>query len=87
MLAEAGLKTLVPKSFVFDFASPLEDYQIEYLRGWLSHDLADPSRKELLTSQDVSTLEQLLNPSSPHSIFARDDLHGIIVDTIYGGLK
>jgi hypothetical protein len=38
-----------------------------------------------LAAQDVQTLEQLLDAASPHYIFDRDDLHGIVVVTIYAG--
>jgi len=68
-----------------EFASPLEAYQTDYLKAWLSHDLNDPVSKQLLAIQDASTLEQLLNPASPHYVFDRDDLYGILVETIYAG--
>ena len=85
MLREAGFNLVAHKSFLLEFASPLEKYQIDYLKAWLSHDLNDPAYKQLLTSKDVSTLEQLLDPAGPHYVFNRDDLHGLLVDTIYTG--
>ncbi len=85
MLREAGLNSVALRSFLHEFTSPFEAYQVDYLKGWLGQDLNDPARKQLLTTQDASTLEQLLNPASPHYVFDRDDLHGILVDTIYVG--
>ncbi len=85
MLREAGLNSVAPRSFLYEFASPLEEHQIEYLKVWLSRDLNDPDSRKLLTTQDASTLEQLLNPASPHYVFDRDDLHAILVNTIYMG--
>jgi len=85
MLREAGLNSVAPRSFLHEFASPLEAYQTDYLKAWLSHDLNDPVSKQLLAIRDASTLEQLLNPASPHYVFDRDDLYGILVETIYAG--
>ena len=85
LLHKAGLNSVIAKSFVYEFASPLETYQTEFLEAWLSHYLHDPTRKQLLTTQDALTLEQLLNRTSLHYVFDRDDLHGILVDTLYIG--
>lgn len=85
MLREAGLHSVAARSFLYEFASPLEAYQKDYLEASLSRDLNDSTSKQLLTTQDASTLEQLLNRISPHYVFERDDLYGIVVDTIYAG--
>jgi ubiquinone/menaquinone biosynthesis C-methylase UbiE len=85
MLREAGLNSVDPRSFLYEFASPLEDYQIEYLKTALSRHPHDSGSPQLLASQDIQTLEQLLDAASPHYVFKRDDLHGIVVETIYGG--
>ena len=85
MLREAGLHAVAPRSFLYEFTSPLEEYQKEYLEIWLRPWLDDPTRRQLLTTQDVDALAQLLNPASPHYAFDRDDLHAILVDTIYAG--
>jgi ubiquinone/menaquinone biosynthesis C-methylase UbiE len=85
MLREAGLNSVAPRSFLAEFASPLEDYKIEYLKTTLSHHRHDEDSRQLLAAQDVKTLEQLLDAASPHYIFDRDDLHGIVVETIYAG--
>ena len=85
MLREAGLNSVAPRSFLYEFVSPLEAHQIDYLKGWLRSNLNDPAYKQLLTTQDASALEQLLNSTSPHYVFDRDDLHGILIDTIYVG--
>jgi hypothetical protein len=90
MLREVGLNSVMPKSFLHEFASPLEASQKDYLEAWLSGYLHDPGHKQRLSTQDISTqdistLEQLLDPASPQYVFARDDLHGIVVETIYVG--
>lgn len=85
MLSEAGLTEVAPKSFLDEFTSPLETYQKEYLEANLSHELNDKEGKHLLSAQDVHTLEDLLNQASPHYLFDRDDLHAILVETIYVG--
>lgn len=85
MLHDAGFNQITAKSFLLEFASPLEKYQIGYLQAWLSHDFNDPNFKQLLTAKDISTLEQLLNPTSTDYVFNRDDLHGALVDTVYAG--
>ena len=41
----------------------------------------------LRTTQDTSTLEQLLDPTGPQYVFARDDLHGMVVKTMYVGQR
>jgi SAM-dependent methyltransferase len=56
-----------------------------YLEAWLSSYLHNPGHKQRLSTRDISTLEQLLDPASPHYVFARDDLHGIVVETMYVG--
>jgi ubiquinone/menaquinone biosynthesis C-methylase UbiE len=85
LLREAGLNSVTPRSFLYDFTSPLEDFKVEYLKNILTRHPQDSTRQELLSAQDVQTLEQLLDPASPHYIFDRDDLHGIVVETIYAG--
>jgi ubiquinone/menaquinone biosynthesis C-methylase UbiE len=85
LLREAGLNSVTPRSFLYDFTSPLEDFKVEYLKNILTRSPQDSTRQELLSAQDVQTLEQLLDPASPHYIFDRDDLHGIVVETIYAG--
>ncbi|GHO60776.1 class I SAM-dependent methyltransferase [Ktedonobacter robiniae] len=85
MLREVGLNSVMPKSFLHEFASPLEASQKDYLEAWLSGCLHDPEHKHRLSTQDISTLEQLLDPASPQYVFARDDLHGIVVETMYVG--
>mgnify|MGYP001159369655 CR=1 FL=1 len=83
MLREVGLRSVMPRSFLHEFTSPLEASQKDYLEAWLSGYLHHPEREQRLSTQDISTLEQLLNPASPHYVFARDDLHGIVVETMY----
>jgi ubiquinone/menaquinone biosynthesis C-methylase UbiE len=85
ILREVGLTEVMPKSFLHEFASPLEASQKDYLEVWLSGYLHYPEQKQQLSSQDISTLEQLLDPAGPKYVFARDDLHGIVVETIYVG--
>ena len=85
MLREAGLKSVAPRSFLDEFASPLEDYKIEYLKSTLSHHRHEAGSRQLLAARICRALEQLLDASSPHYIFDRDDLHGIVVQTIYAG--
>jgi SAM-dependent methyltransferase len=85
MLREVGLTEVKPRSFLHEFASPLEASQKDYLEAWLSGYLHNPERKQQLSAQDNAALEQLLDPASSHYVFARDDLHGIVVDTIYTG--
>ncbi len=84
MLREAGLNSVMARSFLYEFASPLEMSQKDYLEAELSGYL---HRKQLLSTRDISTLEQLLDPAGPHYVFARDDLHGIVVETIYVGFS
>jgi len=83
MLREAGLSQVAPKSFVHEFTAPLESYQKEYLETNLNHELNDKHGHNLLSSQDAQSLAQLLDKHSPHYVFDRDDLHGILVETIY----
>ena len=85
MLREAGLFQVAPKSFAYDFASPLEPYQKEYLEPGLNHQLHDQKYQNLLSAEDVQTLTQLVDQHGPHYVFNRDDLHGILVETIYVG--
>ncbi|MBA2676925.1 MAG: methyltransferase domain-containing protein [Ktedonobacteraceae bacterium] len=87
MLREAGLKSVSPRSFLYEFASPLEEDHTKFLEGWLSQNLHNPANKQLLTTQDAYALEQLLNADSPHYVFGRDDLHGILVNTVYDGIR
>jgi SAM-dependent methyltransferase len=85
MLSEAGLSQVAPKSFLHEFASPLETHQQAYLEGSLSHELKDQQSQNLLSVQDTQTLAELLDKHSSHYVFDRDDLHGILVETIYVG--
>lgn len=85
MLREAGLSQIRPKSFLHEFSSPLEAYQKEYLEFWLSHNLHDEASQKLLAVEDTQALAQLLDPVGPHYVFDRDDLHAILVETIYVG--
>ncbi len=85
MLREAGLSQVTPQSFLYEFTSPLEANQKEYLEGWLSHHLHDETSKKSLAVQDTETLAQLLDPTSVHYVFDRDDLHCILAETIYVG--
>jgi SAM-dependent methyltransferase len=87
MLREVGLTEVIPRSFLYEFASPLEASQKDYLESWLGGYLHHPEREQWLSTRDHSTLEQLLDPASPQYVFARDDLHGIVVDTIYAGSR
>jgi SAM-dependent methyltransferase len=84
MLREVGLNSVMARSFLYEFASPLEASQKDYLEAELSGYL---HHKQLLSTRDISTLEQLLDPAGPHYVFARDDLHGIVVETIYVGFS
>jgi ubiquinone/menaquinone biosynthesis C-methylase UbiE len=85
LLREAGLNSVAPRSFLYDLTSPLEDFKVEYLKTILNRHPHDSASQELLAAQDVQTLKQLLDPASPHYVFDRDDLHGIVVETIYTG--
>ncbi|HZR43688.1 MAG TPA: methyltransferase domain-containing protein [Ktedonobacteraceae bacterium] len=85
ILREVGLREVMPKSFLHEFASSLEASQKDYLESWLSGYLRHPEHKQRLSARDISTLEQLLDPASPQYVFARDDLHGIVVETVYVG--
>ncbi len=85
MLGEAGLSQVAPKSFLHEFTCPLETYQKEYLEAGLRHEYKDKEGQNLLSAQDVETLAQLLDSTSPHYVFDRDDLHGILVETVYVG--
>lgn len=85
MLREVGLNSVMPKSFLYEFASPLEASQKDYLEAWLSGYFHRPEHEQRLSARDISTLEQLLDPASPHYAFARNDLHGIVVESIYVG--
>lgn len=85
MLSEAGLSQVAPKSFLHEFTSPLEAYQKEYLEANLSHELKDKEGKNVLSTQDVQSLAQLVDRHGPHYVFDRDDLHGILVETVYVG--
>jgi ubiquinone/menaquinone biosynthesis C-methylase UbiE len=87
MLREVGLHSVMPRSFLHEFASPLEANQKDYLEAWLGGWLnSHPEQKSQLTTQDISTLKQLLDPANPHYVFDRDDLYGIQVETIYAGI-
>ncbi len=85
MLREVGLNPVLPKSFLHEFTSPFDASQKDYLASRLSGYLHHPGHEQWLSTRDMSTLEQLLDPVSPQYVFARDDLHGIVVDTIYVG--
>ncbi|WP_220210006.1 class I SAM-dependent methyltransferase [Reticulibacter mediterranei] len=91
MLREVGLHSVMPRSFLHEFASPLEadqkDYLAAWLSGWLNSNPNNPGQKSPLTTQDISTLKQLLDPASPQYVFVRDDLYGILVETIYVGSR
>lgn len=91
MLREVGLHSVQPRSFLYEFASPLEASQKDYLEAWLNTWLNgmrnETELTRLLTARDTSTLEQLLDPTGSHYVFARDDLHGLVVETIYVGHK
>jgi hypothetical protein len=87
MFREVGLHSVMPRSFLHEFASPLEANQKDYLEAWLGGWLnSHPEQKSQLTTQDISTLKQLLDPANPHYVFDRDDLYGIQVETIYAGI-
>ena len=47
MLREAGLSQVAPKSFSYDFASPLEPYQKEYLEAGAKPPISRPKIQEL----------------------------------------
>lgn len=83
LLREVGLHSVLPKSFLHEFASPLEASHKDYLETWLSGYLHHPG----LSTQDISTLEQLLDPTGSQYVFSRDDLHGIVVETMYVGQR
>ncbi len=85
MLREAGLSLVAAKSFLHEFTSPLETYQQQYLEANLSRELKDKEGRNLLSAQDVHNLAQLLDRHSPHYVFGRDDLHGILAETLYLG--
>jgi hypothetical protein len=85
-LSEAGLSQVTAKSFLHEFTSPLQTYQKEYLETNLSRELKDQHSQTLLSDHDTQNLAQLLDKASPHYIFDRDDLHGILVETIYAGM-
>jgi SAM-dependent methyltransferase len=88
MLREVGLHSVMPRSFLLEFASPLEAEQKDYLTTWLGGWLnSNPEQQRLLTTQDISTLKQLLDPTSPHYVFDRDDLYGVQAETIYVGSR
>lgn len=87
MLAEAGLKYVTPQSFIADFASPLTNQQTQYLTSLLNNYLLNPTLRLLVSEEDISTLEQLMDQTGPHYIFNRDDLHAIVPNTVYSGLK
>ena len=87
MLREVGLTEVMPRSFLHEFASPLETSQKDYLESWLSGYLHHPEHEQWLSTRDISTLEQLLDPASPQYVFVRDDLHGIVVETMYVGQR
>ncbi len=87
MLREVGLIEVIARSFLYEFASPFEAAQKDYLASWLSGYLHQPEHEQWLSTRDISTLEQLLDPASPQYVFARDDLHGLVVETIYVGSR
>jgi len=88
MLREVGLHSVMPRSFLLEFASPLAADQKDYLTTWLGGWLhSNPGQKSLLATQDISALKQLLDPAGPHYVFDRDDLYGVQVETIYVGSR
>lgn len=91
LLREVGLHAVMPKSFLYEFASPLEasqkDYLEAWLSGWLNSARNDPGQTRLLATQDTSVLEHLLDPTGQQYVFARDDLHGMVVETMYVGQR
>jgi SAM-dependent methyltransferase len=87
LLLDAGLVDVRARTFGFDALSPLsEDEQAWVQRQW-RHWLSRDEWRALLDPADVSVLEQLLDPGSPHYVFARSDLHLRMGIAVYMGWK
>ena len=87
LLLDAGLTDVRGKTFTFDALSPLTDDQQAWIefhwRRWLTHD----ESRARLDDEDAEVIETLLDPESPHYLFARTDLHLRSATTVYTGVK
>ncbi|MXW24666.1 MAG: class I SAM-dependent methyltransferase [Chloroflexi bacterium] len=87
LLIDAGLTDVRGKTFTFDSLSPLTDDEQAWIefhwRRWLTHD----ESRAALSDEDAEVIETLLDPDSPHYMFARSDLHLRSATTVYTGIK
>lgn len=87
LLADAGLVEVRARTFVFDALSPLsEDEQAWVLHQW-GRWVTDERWRARLQPEDARILEALVDPGSPHHVFARDDLHLRATFCVYAGRR
>jgi ubiquinone/menaquinone biosynthesis C-methylase UbiE len=85
MLRDSGFTDVSGKSFLVEFFSPFEEYQVDFVSQQLSIWLEDEERETLLSEDDRATLKMILSPESPYYAFMRADLHYCEVITVYQG--
>ncbi|RJQ73813.1 class I SAM-dependent methyltransferase [Pseudonocardiaceae bacterium YIM PH 21723] len=85
MITEAGLKHTGSRTFLVDLPSPVDTPVREHLVHRLSRfrDLL----AERMATEDLSTVEQLLDPESPQGLLRRPDVYYLAAFTVHTGQR
>ena len=81
LLASAGLVPLRSRTFLLDLPAPLADPAREMVRRRLER--ARESLADRLDADDVSVLDQLLDPDGAHALERREDLFMLTATTVH----